>query len=45
MLTDTYGNKASRVFLIHPQVNVVPEIRITSPADEQEIVEGVFRMS
>ena len=34
----------TRNFLVHPLVNVVPEIRITGPADNQEIAAGTFRI-
>src|SRR5690606_31233089 len=43
-LVDTYGNLTARSFLVHPLTNVVPEVRITAPAQDQEIVAGTFRI-
>ncbi|WP_443190685.1 Ig-like domain-containing protein [Pseudomonas indica] len=43
-LVDTYGHVAQRTLLIHPLVNVVPEVRITAPAEEQDIAAGTFRI-
>jgi hypothetical protein len=40
VLVDTYGHEVTRNFLVHPQANVVPEIRITSPAAGQGVVAG-----
>ena len=42
VVTDTYGNQERRTILVHPLTNVVPEIRITSPAQDQDIVAGTF---
>ncbi|MET0081215.1 MAG: hypothetical protein ABW119_22400, partial [Candidatus Thiodiazotropha lotti] len=44
VVTDTYGNQERRRFLIHPLVNVVPEVRITSPAQGQQIAAGTFQI-
>src|SRR5690606_18342928 len=44
VLTDTFGQQVTRNFLVHPLSNVVPEVRITGPADQQEIVAGTFRV-
>ena len=44
ILTDAYGNQSRRTFLVHPLSNVSPSIRITSPADNQYIVAGTFRV-
>ncbi|HEX6549757.1 MAG TPA: Ig-like domain-containing protein, partial [Gammaproteobacteria bacterium] len=44
VLTDTYGNKTVRNFLVHPLSNMAPEVHITSPADQQAIVAGTFQI-
>ena len=44
VVVDTYGNKTVRSFVVHPLGNMAPEIRITSPADEQDIVAGTFQI-
>jgi len=44
VLTDTLGNEISRTILVHPLTNMVPGIRITSPADQQLIAAGTFRI-
>ncbi|MFC1748126.1 Ig-like domain-containing protein, partial [Pseudomonadota bacterium] len=44
ILTDTFGNQSIRTFLVHPLTNVVPGIRITTPAADQFIVAGTFRI-
>ncbi|HEY9199158.1 MAG TPA: Ig-like domain-containing protein, partial [Gammaproteobacteria bacterium] len=42
ILVDTYGNQTMRRILVHPLTNVVPGIRITTPAQDQFIVAGTF---
>jgi len=44
VVTDTYGHETSRTFLVHPLTNMVPQIRVTSPAQGQYIVAGTFRI-
>ena len=44
-LEDTYGNLTTRSFLVHPLANMVPGIRIVSPADNQFIAAGTFRIA
>ena len=43
-LTDTYGHVSQRTLVIHPLVNMVPEVRITAPAEDQDIAAGTFRI-
>ncbi|HBO93484.1 MAG TPA: hypothetical protein DD667_09395, partial [Gammaproteobacteria bacterium] len=42
VVTDTVGQTETRTFLVHPLANMAPEIRITSPADAQQIAAGTF---
>src|SRR5690606_36898175 len=44
LLEDNAGQITRRAFLIHPLANVVPEIRITTPAEGQYIAAGTFRV-
>ncbi|MGH8373185.1 MAG: Ig-like domain-containing protein, partial [Gammaproteobacteria bacterium] len=44
VLTDTYGNKTVRSFLVHPLSNMAPDVRITSPAQGQTVVAGTFQI-
>lgn len=45
IVTDTLNQKTVRRFLVHPQQNVTPAVRITSPADNQSIVAGTFTLA
>ena len=42
VLTDTYGHRQARQFIIHPLANVSPQIRFTAPAPGQYIAAGTF---
>ncbi|MCG8435138.1 MAG: Ig-like domain-containing protein, partial [Gammaproteobacteria bacterium] len=44
IVEDTFGNKVTRTFLVHPLTNMTPGIRITSPAEGQPIVAGTFQV-
>ena len=44
VLEDQHGHITRRTFLVHPLGNVAPEIRITAPAENQQIVAGTFRI-
>ncbi|MDA8142310.1 MAG: Ig-like domain-containing protein, partial [Desulfobacteraceae bacterium] len=42
VVTDNFGNTTTRTFLVHPQSNMTPQIRITVPAQDQYIAAGTF---
>ncbi|MCU0661938.1 MAG: IPT/TIG domain-containing protein, partial [Myxococcota bacterium] len=44
-LVDSYGNTTRRAYLIHPLTNLSPEVRITSPADDQHIASGTYALA
>lgn len=44
IVEDTYGNTEKRTILVHPLTNMAPGIRITSPANDQYVVAGTFRI-
>jgi len=44
-LTDTFNQRVSRRFIVHPLANMSPEIRITSPANGQFIAAGTFAIA
>ncbi|MBL4671230.1 MAG: hypothetical protein JKX81_03135, partial [Arenicella sp.] len=44
IVEDNSGHITSRHFLIHPQANIAPEIRIITPSQDQYIVAGTFQI-
>ncbi|WP_435104212.1 Ig-like domain-containing protein [Arhodomonas sp. AD133] len=44
VVTDRGGNSRKRTFVVHPQTNMSPGVRITAPADGQQIAAGTFKI-
>ncbi|MBF0398160.1 MAG: hypothetical protein HQK78_15385, partial [Desulfobacterales bacterium] len=44
VVIDNYGNQTKRTFIIHPQTNLIPQVRIAYPAQDQLIAAGTFKI-